>query len=68
MYSATIFDEAGLDQGSLDISAARNDVDVRDVAAKAGRAWLVENGQHKATIKIVCGGFGFPIIEVDVST
>jgi hypothetical protein len=63
-YTASIFDEAGEDQGPLDISGAQDDEQARDHAKREGLKWLVENGATRATIQISCDGRGLSPVEV----
>ncbi len=60
-YSATIFDENGVDQGPIDLPAAENDEQARDLAKKAGLKWVAEHGIDRATVQISRGGYGFSV-------
>jgi hypothetical protein len=63
-YTAAIFDENGTDRGPMNISAAQDDEQARDLARRRGVKWLEENGSNEATIQIYRSGHSLPVVKV----
>lgn len=64
-YTAAVFDESGADRGPLDVSAARDHAQARELASKAGMQWLVDNGEKRATVRISDAGY---MLSVEVGS
>ena len=60
-YSAVIIDESGADQGPVDVSGARNEEQVRNLAKKTGMKWLADNGAERAIVQVSNDGHGLSI-------